>query len=113
MDNKIKKYEHIILQYLTNYIQKRPFEGLEYQLITDNQHGHYQVILNSWDKDTFRHVTAFHLQINQETQKIWLWVNNTDIPIAEELTQQGVPPTDIVLGFHPSHLRQYTGFAVA
>lgn len=37
----------------------------------------------------------------------------TDIQIAEDLTEMGVPREDIILGLQPSYLRQYTQYGVA
>lgn len=47
---------------------------------------------------------------------VWLFnyqisVNNR--PVAEELLEAGVPKEDIILGFHPPEVRQYTDFSVA
>ena len=33
-------------------------------------------------------------------------------PVADELVAEGIPREDIVLGFHPAEVRQYTDFAV-
>ncbi|WP_461100885.1 element excision factor XisI family protein [Spirosoma koreense] len=33
--------------------------------------------------------------------------------MAEAFVKAGVPRENIVLGFHPEHIRQYTGFAVS
>lgn len=45
--------------------------------------------------------------------KIWLMVDNTDVRIAEELVDRGVPRTDIVLGFQPEEVRKFTDYASA
>lgn len=52
-----------------------------------------------------------HLDIKDE--KIWIQRNMTDIQIAEELTEMGVPKEDIVLGLQPFYQRQYTKYGVA
>jgi len=45
--------------------------------------------------------------------KIWIQHDSTDWPVADALLEAGVPKEDIVLGFHPAEVRQYTDFAVA
>jgi hypothetical protein len=35
-----------------------------------------------------------------------------DRPVADELLDNGIPPEDIVLAFHPPKVRHLTGFAV-
>ena len=52
-----------------------------------------------------------HLQIRNG--KIWIQHDGTDRPVADALLEAGVPKEDIVLGFHPENVRQYTEFAVA
>ena len=65
-----------------------------------------------WEKNIFQYMVIFHFQIKEDA-KVWLWVNNTDILVAEELVALGIPANQIVLGFHSPQLRQYTPFAVA
>jgi hypothetical protein len=43
----------------------------------------------------------------------WIQHNSTDVDLAEELLELGVPQEDIVLGFQPVYLRQYTDYAVS
>jgi hypothetical protein len=45
--------------------------------------------------------------------KVWIQQDGTEDGIAGELLEKGIPDSDIVLGFRPAELRQYTGFAVA
>ncbi len=40
--------------------------------------------------------------------KIWIQHNTTEIDIAEELVNLGVPKHDIVIGFHSPFKRQFT-----
>jgi hypothetical protein len=44
--------------------------------------------------------------------KIWIQYNGTEDSVAERLVEMGVPPSDIVLGFHSSFKRQFTRYAV-
>ncbi len=45
--------------------------------------------------------------------KVWIQYDGTSSPVADALLAAGIPREAIVLGFHPSELRQYTDFAVA
>lgn len=45
--------------------------------------------------------------------KVWIEHDGTVPGVAEELVAAGLPREDIVLGFRPPHLRQYTGFGTA
>lgn len=110
---KIKKYEQIILSVLETYKAIKPFnESIEkFILIDENQH-HYQLIYSGWQGIQFVHFIVFHFQI-KEDGKVWLLVNQTDIKIAEELVERGIPKSDIVLGFQPPQYRQFTEYAAA
>ena len=39
--------------------------------------------------------------------------NMTEVDIARELVEMGIPREDIVLGLHPPYKRPYTGYGVA
>ncbi|MCC5643739.1 XisI protein [Nostoc sp. CHAB 5824] len=45
--------------------------------------------------------------------KVWIQYDGTSLPVAEALLEAGILREDIVLGFHPPELRQYTDFAVS
>ncbi|MGB8690593.1 MAG: element excision factor XisI family protein [Microcoleus sp.] len=45
--------------------------------------------------------------------KIWIQQNGTEIDLGQELVNIGVPKSDIVVGFHPPYMRQFTDFAVS
>ena len=63
-----------------------------------------------WLRDKTIYGCVIHLDIKNE--KIWLQYNGTEIDIAEELVELGVPKTDIVLGFQPPYRSQYTDYAI-
>jgi hypothetical protein len=44
---------------------------------------------------------------------LYLAYDGTSEPVAEALLEAGILREDIVLGFHPAELRQYTDFAVS
>ncbi|EDX77518.1 XisI protein [Coleofasciculus chthonoplastes PCC 7420] len=52
-----------------------------------------------------------HLDIKDN--KIWIQQNVTEIDIGQELVDLGVLKEDIVVGFHPPYMRQFTEFAVS
>ncbi len=53
--------------------------------------------------------TIIHVDIRDG--KIWIQRDFTEEGVASELVDLGVPKTDIVLGFKPPYMRQFTGFA--
>ena len=44
--------------------------------------------------------------------KIWIQYNGTEEAVADRLVKLGVPPSDIVIGFHSPFKRQFTPYAV-
>ncbi len=112
--DKIKKYQKTILDYLHEYAEdmySRDKSGLETEIVVDKENHHYQLVRVGWSDDRFSHYCPLHFDIKDG--KIWLQVNNTEELVAEELVKRGIPPSDIVLGFHHKEMRPYTGFAVA
>jgi hypothetical protein len=53
------------------------------------------------------------LHFELKNGKIWIEWNGTEIDVAEALMKMGVAQKDIVIGFHPPYLRQYTEYAIA
>ena len=64
-----------------------------------------------WDKDEFIHDCPIHLDIING--KIWIHWNMTEIDLAKELENNGVPKSDIVIGFLSPEIREYSDYAVA
>jgi XisI protein len=112
--NKIKKYQKLITDYLTEYASVKPanLSDCESIVIADTQGNHFQVLTMGWEKGKYVHSIVFHLDI-AENGKIWLRANWTDTDIAELLVEKGVPKSDIVLGFFPKDLRALSDYAVA
>jgi hypothetical protein len=111
---KIEQYQSYILGILNEYAQIKPvnLNDVDNQVITDYAHHHYQLVSMGWDGKLFSYSVLFHFDIKPDG-KIWIQANATDIDVAVELERQGVPKSDIVIGFQPPQYRTYTGYAVA
>ena len=110
--DRIDKYRDIAKQIVELYASWKPSHGqIERTAIIDPVHDHYQVMNVGWQGSRRVHAVTIHLQILNG--KIWIQHDGTDRPVADALLEAGIPQEDIVLGFHPEHLRQYTEFAVA
>lgn len=112
MVRKLKKYQNCIEIFLDEEAKDRFTTGISWEIVTDTKHHHYQLVETGWYNNRHVYRVLFHLQI-KENGKVWLLINNTDVLVAEELVKKGIAPSDIVLGFQPENVRQYTGFAVA
>jgi len=109
--DRIKKYQDAIIDLLQQYQQAGSQD--ETFLITDREHNHFQVMSAGWqDEDSFTMGILLHFQIKPDN-KIWILANWTEDDVAQALVNRGIPKSDIVLGFHPKYVRQYSGYAVA
>ena len=110
--DKRASYRKIVQDTLRNYVGgKSSTTTIRRELVIDTAHDHYQVMRTGWRGEDRIFGPSVHLDIIDG--KIWIQHDGTDRPVAEALLEAGVPKEDIVLGFQPEHLRQYTGFAVS
>jgi XisI protein len=77
---------------------------------TDTILKRYQVLRAGWLKD--RRVYGVLIQIDIKGEKLWIQYDGTEVGVANELVEQGIPKEDIVLAYHYPSIRQYDGFAV-
>lgn len=109
--DKITHYEQIILSILEEYAKIRydNVEGGNY-LIADKERHRYQVVTIGWQGYRFVHDCPIHMDIINE--KIWIFQNMTELDLGAMLEAQGVPKSDIVLGFLAEKTRTYSDYAV-
>jgi hypothetical protein len=101
-------------QYIKNLLTARAKlvwdKRIQAETIFDTEHDHYQLVYVGWLDSKRVYGPVLHLDIMDG--KIWVQQDGTEVGIANELVELGVPKHDIVLGFNPPKLRQYTDFAV-
>lgn len=108
---KIAQYRQYIQNVLQTYAcHPVSQEGLEVQLGCDIERDHYYVFNVGWEKNHRNYGCVLHVDIKDN--KIWIQHDGTEIGIANELVNLGVPKEDIVLAFHSPYRRQFTGFAI-
>lgn len=111
---KIDYYRQCIQKILIKYSNYYPWEkdnNIEVQLIFDTERDHYQILELGWDNFYRIYDCVMHLDLKD--QKIWIQRNTTDLKIAEDLLEMGIPKEDIVLGLQSPYKRQYTNYGVA
>jgi len=113
MDQKVIKYQEMLTNLLTKYADRfnQNADGVKTQPIIDTERNHFQLLRLGWENNRYTFSVVFHFDIKDG--KIWLQENRTDILIAKELVELGVPVTDIVLGLQAPEDRPYTGYAAA
>lgn len=109
---KIEHYRIWIKQLLTQYSAYKPSYGeIEIQLAFDTEHDHYQIVSIGWENKHRVYGCSIHLDI--KNGKIWIQINNTELDVGQDLVELGVPKGDIVIGFQPPYMRQFSGYATA
>jgi XisI protein len=110
---KVKRYEKYILSILKDIANIRYSNiDAENQLVADKQNHRYQIVTIGWDNEGHNvHDCPVHLAIINN--KIWIQRNMTEIDFGRELTDRGVPKSDIVIGFLAPEIREYSDYAVA
>ena len=112
--DKTTKYEKMILDIIS------PLDGIKFsnepdldtRLVVDKENHRYQVVTTGWDKSGKRvHNCMIHLEIINE--KIWIQRNMTEIDPGKKLVYQGIPPSEIVVGFLKPKMRELSDYAVA
>jgi len=112
MAEKLKKYEQIIIETLQEYAAmfNKQGDGLQAKVIIDQTGGHYQLLNSGWRNGDYQFYILFRFDIIND--KVWVQENRTDILIAQELSERGIPKSDIVLGLQLPELRGELGYAV-
>ncbi|MGB3295473.1 MAG: XisI protein [Phormidesmis sp.] len=110
----ITQYQEYIRQLLSERAERianqRHEREYEVQTIFDDEQGHYQLLYVGWRGQKRDFGCVLHLDIKDG--KIWIQHDGTEVGIANQLVDMGVPRQDIVLAFHEPEIRQFTDFAV-
>lgn len=108
---QLEQYRQCIQEVLAKHNQYKPsFGDLEQFLIADTQNDHYQLGTVGWDGD--RRVFSCLIHMDIKGDKIWIQHDGTEIGVANQLIDLGIPKQAIVLGFHDPNARKFTEFAV-
>ncbi|MBC6476578.1 MAG: XisI protein [Hormoscilla sp. GM7CHS1pb] len=107
----LESYRQIVQSLLTAYAEIPIANGtIDCYRVFDPKQDHYQVMNVGWDGHRRVYGCVLHLDIKKG--KIWIEQNMTEMKVAQNLVDMGVAKDDIVLGFHPPEIREYTGYAV-
>ena len=107
----LNSYREAIAKILKEYTKINYINGdISNQLICDPETDNYLVISQGWDNDKRIHHCLIHVAI--ENGKIWIQYDGTEDGITDELIATGIPHKAIVLGFHPTEIRQHTSYAI-
>jgi hypothetical protein len=106
----VETYQQYIQQLLTEHAKLVWDNRIKAETIFDTERDHYQLVYVGWPGAKRLYGVVLHIDIIDG--KIWIQQDGTEVGIANKLVELGVPKQDIVLGFDPQMMRQYTEFAV-
>ena len=111
--DRLKRYRQIVQEILREYHQINEKSGspIESALAFDEVQDQYLLLLMGWRKDERIKSVMIHIRLKDD--KIWIEEDWTEDGVATDLLQKGIAREEIVLAFHPPHVRQYTEFATA
>jgi hypothetical protein len=111
-DNRLNRHREIIEQTLTEIANYIPQDSQSpHKTVFDHRTDSYALIEVGWANNQRVHQFIIHLEIING--KVWVQADNTDLNVTRELERAGVPKSDIVRGFQPPAVRQYTEYATA
>jgi hypothetical protein len=109
VNSTVEKYREYIQSLLNEHAKLVWDKRIQAQTIFDPIGDHYQLVYVGWRGSHRVYGVVLHLDIID--RKIWIQQDGTEVGIANQLLDLGVPKTDIVLGFNSPTMRQYTDFA--
>ncbi|MBC8230114.1 XisI protein [bacterium] len=96
MDRR-EEYKETIKQLILDYAKIKPAYGdIDREVVFDEERGHYEILSIGWEGKKRIHSAVIHIDIKDS--KVWLQKNSTDLEVAEELVEAGIPREQIVLG---------------
>ena len=112
--DRIAEYRCLIKGILTDFAEwanNDPGQQSEMICIFDEMRDYYMVLRAHWGQ--FRCVDGSQIFVRICDDKIRIEEDWTEEGVSTKLLQAGVSKNEIVLGFQPPEMRQYTEFAVA
>jgi hypothetical protein len=82
---------------------------IETELTFDEERDHYMLLRIGWTPQGRLFVPTLYARLRNG--KIWIENDWTEEGLATGLLENGVPPEDVVLAFHPPEMRAFTEFA--
>ena len=110
--DKIIQYRQIIRETLLAHSKIKPAYGeIEMEVLFDQERDRYQILRAGWLQKS--RVYGILIHIDLKDNKVWIQYDGTEVGVANELLERGIPREDIVLAYHSPFMRQYDGFAVS
>ncbi|MGB0930228.1 MAG: XisI protein [Chitinophagales bacterium] len=112
--DKVKKYKTIAAE-IVEKIRTRGTNSdkpmVIHQAVKDQEGGHFLLFYNGWKEDMRFYGCYLHIDVTEDG-KVWLQHDGTDLIVAKQLEEKGIPKSDIVIGFHAPFMREDTEHAL-
>ncbi|MFE1747777.1 XisI protein [Coleofasciculus sp. H7-2] len=108
---EIEKYRKIIKSIVGKHSEGDSDDReVETQIAFDVDRDRYLMFHVGWRGEKRVFGCVIHIEIREG--KIWIQRDGTEVGIANELIEAGVPKSDIVLGYRSPYMRKFTELAV-
>lgn len=111
---QVTSYQSIIkdaLQEYAKFLTLPPQMPYRVAVVFDDDHYEYLVRKIGWAQKNRVWQTVLHVSI--QNNKIWIEEDWTEEGVATYFLEHGISNQEIVLGFQPPNMREYTEFAAA
>ncbi|MEM6297910.1 MAG: element excision factor XisI family protein [Bacteroidota bacterium] len=103
---KAKQYKAKVVKVLSQIASwTSDEEDVVTRFIQDNENGHYLLFDVGWHNDKRIYLPFIDIDVTSEG-KVWLQHDGTDLKIAQLLHEEGIPKSDIVIGFQSRRRRE-------
>ena len=110
--DRVERYRALARQAICDFAAQIPSQdAIEDKIVFQEEIGYYALMDLGWDGPSRVYGNILHFDVKDG--KIWIQHDGTEDGIVDFFLENGVPKTDIVLGFRAPELRQYTDFAIA
>ena len=111
--DKVKKYKKtvrsLIEEMADSFSRNSDWEILS---ALDDERGQYLLFTDGWAGEKRDYGCFMHVEV-KPNGKIWLRRDGTDLDFGQQLVDEKIPKSDIVLAFHSPKMREWSDFAVA
>ncbi len=109
--DRLNNYRKLIEEIITNHtIIPYKHGDLKFETVFDRSSDRYLLMILGRYNKKYEHGCLIHMDLIEG--KIWIQRDGTEVGVANELVEAGVPKEHIVLGFKSPELRKDTEFAV-
>lgn len=108
--DKVASYKQSVKQLIEEIgkISDPYLQGVDTEIIIDEEKGHFLLFSVGWHNKNWHYGSFVHIDVKPDG-KVWIQHDGTDLSLAYELVNRGIPKEDIVLGFKSPIEREWVG----